>query len=122
MGKHKRLQNQAGFTILEILVGALVFMIGFSIVIGVLNGTLAKLHVDELTQAGAVGQMVMEQTIAVKETSTLDTIVVRNTRQFRIIRSVQVADVCAVVDLTVSRHGSRRVLLRWYYEFTPSAQ
>jgi hypothetical protein len=111
-----RLNNEEGFTLVEVLVSATVFMIGFAILIAVLSGTLAKFSTQDTNLARGIGEEYMNRTIFAADTTGLDTVVCRSGINFRVSRSVVIGPDLAIINLLVTRQTTGRKLLDFYYE------
>ena len=112
------LTNSSGFTIMEVLIAAVVFMAGFSIMVALLSSTLAKFSSRELVLANNIAREQMISTVSARETSALDTAVTRSGISFELKRQVIVDDGFAKVRIAISRQRTDRKLIDLYYEFT----
>jgi Tfp pilus assembly protein PilV len=117
-----RLKSKRGLTIIEVLISAVVFMIGFSMLVAVVNSTLLKFSTADMNHANAIAQEVMALTCAYRDTLRLDSTVARLDIDYRLTREVVIKDDLAAVSITVSRVKSGRVLIRLYNECTIRAK
>ena len=112
-----KLKANSGVTIIEVLISAVVFMIGFSLLISLLNGTLIRISTEEINTADCLAEEVMTATVSVKDTSALDLTLVRSGRQYRVRRTTVVTDGLAKVSVMVSRDRTNKQLIHLYNEF-----
>jgi len=113
----QQLRSEGGLTIIEVLISATVFIIGFSIMIATLANLTSRLSVDELTTASQIAEDVVITTSELMDTTDLDTTIIRSEIAYLVERWVDVADGLAKVSVTVSRKNKSRVLVELYSEF-----
>jgi hypothetical protein len=111
------LENQRGLTIIEVLLSAVIFMAGFSVLVALLNGTFARLSIRELLLARSLGHTVMVTTLANADTCALDTVVETSGTSFDVTRRVTVHGDLAEVLVTVTRKRTDRKLIELYNVF-----
>jgi type II secretory pathway component PulJ len=109
--------RQEGFTIIEVLVSAIVFMIGFSILVFMLNQAITRYSIGDITRANNIGKSVMENSFASRDTITLDTIIVVSQVSYRLQKEVRLEDNLAAVTITVGRERLDKELCRLYGEY-----
>ena len=108
---------------MEVLIGSFVFILGFGIVIMILNGTLVKLSVKEITTADAVAEEYMETSIISGDTLDLDTVVTRSELDFRVRRTVTVNQTGrAAVTIAIERPKQQELLIELYHEYSTPAE
>ena len=112
------LTDSGGFTIMEVLVAAVVFMAGFSIMVALLSSTLAKFSSRELVLASTIAREQMITTVSIRDTTQLDTTVTRSGITFELKRRISVNDGLAKVSVAVSRQRTDRKVVDLYSEFT----
>ncbi|MEW5994043.1 MAG: hypothetical protein AB1744_06570 [Candidatus Zixiibacteriota bacterium] len=110
------LRKDSGFTIIEVLVGAVTFMIGFSILVALLNSTLVKFSVKEIELAGNLAQEQMLIATALADTTSYDTTVIRSDLRFAVAKRVEVGDRLARISIAVSREKTGTELIELYNE------
>ncbi len=118
--KKSPLSKSSGFTIIEVLVSAVVFMIGFSILVTLLNTTLNKFSIQELEQASCIGEDFMNHTIVMKDTINLDTIINRSGIKFKVTKQIQIDNDLARISIHVFRETSGELVIDLYNEFIAS--
>ncbi|MDH3892394.1 MAG: hypothetical protein OEV49_15075 [candidate division Zixibacteria bacterium] len=111
-----RLDNSSGFTIMEVLVAAVVFMAGFSIMVALLSSTLAKFSSRELVLANNIAREQMMSTVLVRDTTGLDTTVTRSGIAFELKRRVTLDDGLAKIRIGVYRQRTGKQLVDLYNE------
>ena len=111
------LKSQSGLTIIEILIASIIFMIGFSTLILLMNSSLVKFSARELLQADQLGDEIMAQTVTNRDTTSFDTIVTRFKVAYLVERRVTLTEKLAEVSLTVSRASQNRKILELYDAF-----
>ncbi len=109
--------QQAGFTLVEVLIAAVIFMVGFSILIGLLNSSLNKFSIKEMQLANNLARSTMTSTLAMADTAFLDSVVERSNISFRVRRSVEIGDGLASVLVTVSREKNNKKIIELYNAF-----
>jgi Tfp pilus assembly protein PilV len=111
------LASQSGLTVIEILIASVIFMIGFSTLIMLMNSSLVRFSARELLQADQVAQELMSRAVADRDKTSMDTIVTRSRVAFRVERRVVVAERLAGVSLTVYRERQNRKIVELYDAF-----
>ena len=111
------LQSQYGLTIIEILIASVIFMIGFSTLILLMNSSLVKFSARELLQADQLVDEMMARTLTDWDTTSFDTIITRANVAYLVERRVTVAERLAEVSLTVSRDKQNRKIVELYDAF-----
>ena len=111
------LRQESGLTIIEILVSVVIFMIGFSTVIALLDSSLVKFSTRELVLADNVSDEIMTMTIAFQDTTSLDTLVTRSQLHFRVRRGIELDGSLARVILSVSRERTNKKIVELYSVF-----
>jgi Tfp pilus assembly protein PilV len=111
------LASQSGLTVIEILIAAVIFMIGFSTLIMLLNSTLVKFSAKEMLQADQVSAEIMTRTLAQKDTISIDTIITRSIVTFRVERRVSIRDNLAGVSVSIYRERQNRRIVELYDAF-----
>jgi Tfp pilus assembly protein PilV len=115
--KLRHLRSQSGVTILEVLIASVIFMVGFTTLVALINSTLLKFSTKELTTAGAAAQEVMLLTIANADTTSFDTTQVFSGVRYRVARSVTRRDNLACVRIIVSRPRTTTKIVDLYDAF-----
>lgn len=111
------LQGQEGFTIIEVMVAAIVFLAGFSILVFLLNVAFTKFSVKEITTATHIGERFMEESFARGDTLSVDTVIVVSNISYRIQKEIQPENDLAVIMVTVKREKTDRQLCKFYGEY-----
>ena len=117
MSTAKAVKCQSGFTIIEVLIAAVIFMIGFSTLIALLNNTLLKFSTKELLAGGNVGREAMLTAVSLSDTTAGDIILENSGITFRVDRQVTVDNGLVGVRITVYRQKNSKEILRLYDEF-----
>jgi len=115
--KRRILASQSGLTVIEILIAAVIFMIGFSTLLMLLNSTLVKFSAKEILQADQVGAEMMASTLTEKDTVSIDTIITRPRVAFRVERRVLMSEHLAGISVTVYRERQNRKIVELYDAF-----
>jgi len=108
--------SESGFTILEVLVAATVFLIGLSLMISLLNTTLARLGSDDLASAGAIARSAMHAALSVADTPSVDSVVVVSGKKYQLHRSVKRENRVVGITVSIQRYKQTRVLMTLYGE------
>lgn len=111
------IDDESGLTIIEVLMSAVVFMTGFSLLIALLNGTLVKLTTQDIDTAAAIGQQYVRMISLDNDTLDLDTIVVLSKRKYEVNRQVGSDGPLKKIRVTVTRVTDNRKLIDLYNEF-----
>lgn len=118
--KCSKLSNQSGLTIIEVLISAVTFMIGFSLLIALLNTTLVRLSTKETELANRLAEERMLLAIELQETDNLDTTITRSGLRFAVHREVQSVGNISAVSIAVARHNRDKTIVELYNEFRTS--
>jgi Tfp pilus assembly protein PilV len=108
------LQSQFGLTIIEILIASIIFMIGFSTLIILMNSSLVKFSAREMMQADQLADEMMARTLTERDTTSFDTIISRSDVVYLVEKRATVAGKLAEVSLTVSRESQNRKIVELY--------
>lgn len=111
------INSQGGFTIIEVLVGAVVFMIGFSLLVFLLNQLITRQSIRDITTATHIASETMERAIVFHDTLSVDTTMVVSGISFRLEKKVRLDSGLASVRLQVYRLHELKELCRMYGEF-----
>lgn len=117
-----RLKSQEGLTIVEVLISAVVFVIGFSLLVVLLSNAVSRFSVRELVEADRVGHEVMELATTMADTTLMDTLVIRSGQKYRVERRCGIEDGLVEMIVTVSREGSGKQILELYDVFRVDQQ
>ncbi|MCK5126281.1 MAG: prepilin-type N-terminal cleavage/methylation domain-containing protein [candidate division Zixibacteria bacterium] len=116
------LKNEQGFTIVEVLVGAFIFMLGFSVLIFMLSQLMVNYSVDEISTANRIAQNNLEMVIVSHDTISQNLVVIQSNVKYSVMKRVTVSDNLAKVNVEVKRHSKEKILCRLYYEFAIPAE
>ncbi|MCP4553726.1 MAG: hypothetical protein GY834_17175 [Bacteroidetes bacterium] len=111
------LNTEKGFTIIEVLVGAFIFMLGFSVLIFLLSRLMVNYSIDEISTANRIAQNHLEVTIATKDTIAFTKNDIVDNVKYIVENTVVVKDNMACVKVNVKRSTKEKVLSKLYYEF-----
>ena len=112
-----RLGNQSGITLIEILIAAVIFMIGFSTLILLMNSTLVKFSTKELLHANLLADEIMITSIALQDSTNMDTTVVRGGVEYRVTRRASVEERLVGISVEVWRAREDRKITELYDAF-----
>lgn len=112
-----RLKNQQGLTIVEVLVAATVFMIGFSLLIAIATNSTAKFSTRELTLGSQLGSEMLLIAAAQADTLSRDTIVERSELRLTVSRRFEVQERLVKARVIVTRQTTNRVLADFCTEY-----
>ncbi len=115
--KAKGLSSESGLTLLEVLIAAVIFMIGFSLLMALLNSTLLKFSTKELITASAIGKEAMLQAISTADTTSSSSTVQESGIRYRVEKAIIVSDRLAGVTITVFRQKHDKKIIQLYDEF-----
>lgn len=118
--KRTILGNQSGLTIIEVLISAVVFMIGFSLLIALLNTTLVRLSTKETELANRLAEERMLLAIEHQETENLDTTITRSGLRFAVHREIQSEGNIAAVSIAIARQNRDKTIIELYNEVRTS--
>lgn len=111
-------KNESGFTILEILVGAFLFFLGFSILVFMLSRMMANYSIDDISTANRIAANHLETAIVEKDTLSFTAIEVDDNVKYLVEKTTQVKENLAGVTIKVSRQSKAKTLSELYYEFS----
>jgi hypothetical protein len=100
-----------------VLISAVVFMAGFILMIGLLDTTLSRLSTMDMILARNIGEEILIVTEELADTTTLDSVVIRSNKRFRIRRQVTTTGDLAQVSVVVRREKRAKNLVHLYHEF-----
>lgn len=112
------LKSESGFTILEVLVGAFIFFLGFSILIFLLSRMMINYSIDDISTANRIASNYMESTIVSKDTLSFTTFEVDDNVKYQIDKTAQVENNFARISIKVKRYSGTKTLSELYYEFS----
>jgi Tfp pilus assembly protein PilV len=112
--RKRLLKTRSGMTILEVLIASVIFMVGFTTLVALLNSTLLKFSTKELSTAGAAAQEVMNRSLAQIDTTALDTMQVFSGVKYRVIRKVIRRGNLAAIKVTVYRPKTETKIVDLY--------
>jgi Tfp pilus assembly protein PilV len=112
------ISDESGLSLIEVLVGSLVFMVGFSILIAFLGSATEKVSTEDLALASALA----ERTLLDSQTERLtdgqqDFIALSQGKRFRVKRTVSNNAVLTSIRVEIRREKAKRTLADMYYEF-----
>jgi len=111
--------NEKGFTIIEVLVSAAVFMVGFSVLIALLNGSLSKFSSQEQVEALALAETDLLTAISRQDTSDVDFVISSSGRSYHIVRTVVRDSAVFVVNVDVFRAKTSKRIVELCNAFAP---
>ncbi len=109
--------SQSGFTIIEVLISAVVFMIGFTTLVSLLNSTMLNFSTKELLAGSCAAQRTMLAAVSSGDTTSCDTVTENSGLKFRIVKSAVVTDRLVKVRVTASRLKKSKEVIELYDEF-----
>ncbi len=112
-----KLKDQSGFTILEVMIAATVFMIGFAVMISLLDTTISRASTKELFISSSIADELMIETILVKDTTSLDTVITQGNISYDVKKISRVHDKLVEINITVIRRKTGRKLIELHNEF-----
>jgi Tfp pilus assembly protein PilV len=112
--KMDRIRSQSGVTIIEVLISSVIFMIGFTTLVALINSTLLKFSTKEVITGAALGQSVILESLANRDTLPLDTVLVQSGIQYRVERQVSHSANLMSISVTVSRSKTKRQIVQLY--------
>ncbi len=118
----RRLHNQAGMTVIEVLIAAVVFMVGFSTLILLMNSSLVKFSASELLHANNLAHEIMTISTAATDTTHVDTVITRSGIAYRVTQQATVTDGLVGLSISVYRHKHERKIIELYDAFVSREQ
>jgi Tfp pilus assembly protein PilV len=113
----KLIAQQSGMTVIEVLIAAVIFMVGFSTLILLMNSTLVKFSAKELLQADNLAHEMMIRSLADHDTTLLDSTILRSKGAYRVTRQAIVSDGLAAISIVVYRDRQDRKIIELYNAF-----
>ncbi len=113
----KVLNNQRGISLIEVLVASVIFMIGFSILVMLLNGVTGRFDAKEIETAAALADDFMNLAVAEKDTLPQDTMFVASGIRYRVLKSCVVEKGIVKLEIVVKRFSSDKELVRLHNAF-----
>jgi len=115
--KRTLLTRQGGMTVVEILIASIIFMVGFSTLILLMNSTLVKFSAREIVQADSLAEEIMTKSLADRDTTSFDSTIERGRVAYRVTRRSTVEEGLAGLSVTVYRAKQDRKLIELYDAF-----
>lgn len=112
----KILLNNSGFSIIEVLIGAVVFMLGFTTMVLMLNNVFIKFSTKEYISAQQLANTYMLQATTQNDLNFTDTTIERSDIQFRVIKAVDINDNLAAIRIGVYRLKTNKEIITLYNE------
>ena len=112
-----KLKDQSGFTILEVMIAATVFMIGFAVMISLLDTTISRASTKELFISSSIADELMIETILVKDTTSLVTVITQGNISYDVKKISRVHDKLVEISITVTRRNTGKKLIELHNEF-----
>ena len=109
-------KDQSGLTIIEVLVSAVVFMVGFTVLVALLSQTLSRFSTRELLAASTLADELMGRAVLDGAAVSGDTTIERSSMHFRVERESGTVDSLATYRFRISRVKSERILVDLYSE------
>ena len=113
----RTLLRQDGMTVIEVLIAAIIFMVGFSTLILLMNSTLIKFSAREILQADNLAQEVMAKSLADRDTTSIDSVFEVAGVAYRVTRSATIEPDLAGISVTVYRAKQNRKIIELYDAF-----
>ena len=112
-----KLKNQSGFTILEVMIAATVFMIGFAVMISLLDTTISRSSTKELFISSSIADELMIETILAKDTTSLDIVITQGNISYDVKKISRVHNKLVEINITVIRKKTGKKLIELHNEF-----
>ena len=112
-----KLKNQSGFTILEVMIAATVFMIGFAVMISLLDTTISRASTKELFISSSVADELMIESILVKDTTSFDSVITQGNISYDVKKISRIQDKLVEINITVTRRNTGKKLIELHNEF-----
>jgi Tfp pilus assembly protein PilV len=119
---HTRRAGESGFTLIEVLIAATTFLVGFTLIIALLNQTVTKLSVHELETARELATDEMFRAQALHDTTSTSTVLKRDDLSYRVSRVTTVDLPFVAINVTVAREKNGKELVSLYNAFILSPQ
>jgi len=115
-------RNEEGFTLIEVLISAAVFMIGFSILIAVLSTSLGKISTKETNLASCIAREYMTISCISEPLHSSDTTVCRSEICLDLKRIVTDKEGLVGIRVMVNRQVTGKNLVDLYCELAKSKE
>lgn len=107
-------KDESGATIVEVLVAVVLFALAFGIGISLLDIGLGRVSVRETRSASELASRLLEETLASKVTTALDSVVTINGLRLRARRTTTFDGGLTSVAILVIRESTGKILLETY--------
>jgi prepilin-type N-terminal cleavage/methylation domain-containing protein len=115
---YRRLRNTRGFTILEVLIAAAIFMISFSLLVFLLNQMITGFSIKELVLAYHLASDTMQLTLAKNDFSDQKILEIKSAKTFIVERKVSRQGNYCKIRINVYRSSGNRLLATLYNEIS----
>jgi Tfp pilus assembly protein PilV len=105
-----------GMTIIEVLIAATVFMIGFTIMTFLLGQIVEKYSSKDIVIANQLAQSTMNRTLITNDFTSLEKIDVVSGVSYKIERLIEIKDNLVKLRIVISRHKTNKTLVTLYDE------
>lgn len=116
----RQLRSQRGFSVVEVLIAATIFVVGFTIVVGLLDRALNRLSQEELESARILSGEVWHATSCAQDTTSLQSQCSRDGRMFMVEKSVTTNGRFVEVSVHVRRAASGKEVIHLCNAFVMS--
>ncbi len=116
------LSNQSGLTLVEVLVSAIVFMLGLSIMVVMIGNATEQYSARDMILASNIGEELLQVYSSQPNEQIIDTVINRSGLAFRLTGSIYRRDELLALHLSISRVKKEKQLLELYYEFSPTKE
>lgn len=109
------LRSESGFTVIEVLISSIIFIVGFSLLVALTGNVSSKFSTEEVVNADHLGHEMMLTTISSVDTTYLDSVITYSNMKLHVLRNVVVDGDLVQVRIKVIR--SNKELTDLYDEF-----
>ena len=106
--------NEAGFTIVEVLVSVVLFMIAFVTIVSLFDSVLNRMSVKEIRTANELAEEFIQEALTTPDTTSFDSTIVVNTISFEVQRTIEIVDGLKTASVVVSRLKTGKKLIELY--------
>ena len=111
---NSRIANDSGFTLVEVLVSVVLFMIAFVTIVSLFDSTLNRISVKELRTASELAEETLNAALVGSDTTSYDSTMSANGVLFGVERTVVVSDGLKAVTVVVSREKTGKRIVELY--------
>ncbi|GEM_PF-1227939 len=110
--------NEKGFSLIEILIASAIFMIGFTLLMFLLNNATTNFSYKEKSTALNLAREYMDAALLSNELESIDATVMVSNIKYRVIQDIDREDSLININIFIIRESTNRELITLYAEKT----